>query len=130
MANVSDPTDPGSKSSDDSDPGLMPPSISRALPPCQRSESTLRWLFRSRQTGKITIAQFPNVALWIFFATAALRWVVPTDTVTHTVIDWIGVAALAWWSLDEVLRGVNPWRRILGLGASALVVVGAASLLH
>ena len=88
------------------------------------------WLFRDRQTGGITIAQFPNVPLWIFFITVVLRWVVPTGTATHTTVVWIGVAALAWWALDEVFRGVNPWRRLLGIGGCALAAAGLASLVR
>lgn len=34
--------------------------------------------------------------------------------------------ALGWWALDEILRGVNPWRRIIG--AVALVAVVAVVL--
>jgi hypothetical protein len=27
--------------------------------------------------------------------------------------------ALGWWAVDEVLRGVNPWRRLLGTAVLA-----------
>jgi hypothetical protein len=90
--------------------------------------SPFDWLFRNRQTNEITIAQFPNVALWIFFVTVVLRWVVPEGGLRN-VISWIGVAALLWWAVDEVLRGVNPWRRLLGLGGCVFVVVRVVSLL-
>ena len=83
-------------------------------------------MFRNRQTGQITIGQFPNVALWILLASVALRWVVPG----RTVIDWIGTGALAWWSVDELIHGVNPWRRFLGAGASIISAAGAVSLLR
>lgn len=87
------------------------------------------WLFRNRQTNEITIAEFPNAALWIFFATVVARWVVPTDSTAHDVVSWIGVAALAWWAIDEVARGVNPWRRLLGIGGCVFAVARVASLL-
>jgi hypothetical protein len=45
------------------------------------------------------------------------------------VIDWIGVAALAWWAVDEVLRGVNPWRRFLGLAGCVFALAGLIALL-
>ncbi|MEO8265145.1 MAG: hypothetical protein ABI706_06485 [Ilumatobacteraceae bacterium] len=64
----------------------------------------------------------PNVALWVFIATVVLRRVVPANGTLHSTLDGIGVAALAWWALDEVFRGVNPWRRLLG-GAGCLAVV-------
>ena len=38
----------------------------------------------------------------------------------------IAVASIALivWSVDEIVRGVNPWRRILGSGVLAWVVIG------
>jgi hypothetical protein len=91
--------------------------------------SAFDWLFRNRQTNEITIAQFPNVALWTFFVTVVLRWIMTSDGTPHRVVSWISVAALAWWAVDEVLRGVNPWRRLLGLGGCVLAVVRLVSLL-
>lgn len=88
------------------------------------------WLFRSRHTGRVTVVQLPNVPLWIFLSTVAMRWVLPPGTWVRTAVNWIAVIALGWWALDEVLRGVNPWRRVLGLGIGGLVVAGAASLSH
>jgi hypothetical protein len=90
-------------------------------------DAVAAWLFRNRRTGKITIAQFPNLALWLFLATIVLRPIVPGGTAARTVVDWSGLATLGWWALDEVVRGVNPWRRLLGLGGCAVVVVGAVS---
>jgi hypothetical protein len=89
----------------------------------------LDWLFRSRTTGRITIGQFPNAALWIFLAMAVLRRVVTNDTAPRTAIDWIAVLALAWWAGDEVIRGVNPWRRFVGLAGCAFVITGVIALL-
>jgi hypothetical protein len=87
------------------------------------------WLFRNRRTGQITIAQFPNVALWIFLVTVALRWVITTG-VARTTIDGIAVGSLGWWAVDEVVRGVNPWRRLLGLGGCAFAAAGLVALLR
>lgn len=72
------------------------------------------WLFRSRATGKLTIVQVPNVPLTIFFVASALRWLLhPTGTL-HGALDVVATASLAWWAIDELVRGVNPWRRALG----------------
>jgi hypothetical protein len=88
------------------------------------------WWFRDRRTGQVVVAQFPNLPLGIFLITIGLRWVVPTGTVPRTAIDGIGVVALAWWALDEVFRGVNPWRRLLGIAGCAFAAAGAASVLR
>jgi len=26
----------------------------------------------------------------------------------------LATAGLVWWAIDELFRGVNPWRRLLG----------------
>ncbi len=87
------------------------------------------WFFRDRRTGRITIAQFPNVTLWIFIATVVLR-VFVTGGTPRTVVDWIGAVALGWWAVDEVVRGVNPFRRVLGAFVCVLVVSDVVGLLR
>jgi len=78
------------------------------------------WWFRDRDTGKITIAQFPNPPLWVFLGAVAVGWFV--DGTIGTAARVVATAALAWWAGDEVLRGVNPWRRALGVGGMAFVL--------
>jgi hypothetical protein len=97
--------------------------------PVKRVSFVLDWLFRNRATGEITIAQFPNLALWIYLATAVLKRFASDGGSFRTTIDWCGVAALGWWALDELIRGVNPWRRLLGLGGTAFAVAGLTALL-
>lgn len=84
----------------------------------------ISWLFRNRETGAITVAQFPNLPLWIFIGAAAVRAVLSPGGDVGTAIDVVALAALAWWAVDELLRGVNPWRRFLGGGVLAYVVCG------
>lgn len=72
-------------------------------------------MFRSRQTGRIVIAQFPNAALGLYIAVALTRRVFDPVGTVRTTLDWMAVGALGWWAVDEVVRGVNPWRRALGL---------------
>ena len=88
------------------------------------------WCFRSRTTGHITIAQFPNLPLWIFFVTVGLRRIVATGSATRTTVDWIGVISLGWWAVDELLRGVNPWRRLLGLVGTTFALAGVVALVR
>ncbi len=81
-------------------------------------------MFRSRQTGQIVIAQFPNVALGLYLAVALTRRVLDPAGSLRTALDGVAVGALAWWAVDEVVRGVNPWRRALGVFGCFAAVAG------
>ena len=83
------------------------------------------WLFRDRTTGRLTIAQRPNAPLLVFLAAVALRWILRPSGTWGSVLTGVGAAGLVVWSGDEVIRGVNPWRRLLGGGVLTAVVVGA-----
>ena len=72
------------------------------------------WLFRNRHTGRITIAQFPNVPLGFFLAAAAADGFFQPAGTVGIAVRWLGAGSLIWWALDELIRGVNPWRRFLG----------------
>jgi hypothetical protein len=83
-----------------------------------------RYLFLNRRTGGITVAQWPNVPLAVFIvATLALRLFHPNGTANGT---WhvVGTVALIAWALDEIIRGVNPFRRMLG-GAVLLATIAS-----
>ena len=95
----------------------------------QRISLVIDWLFRNRATGEITIAQFPNLALWIYLAAVVLKRFASDGSTFRTAVDWCGVVALGWWSLDELIRGVNPWRRLHGLAGTGLAVAGLVTLL-
>ena len=84
------------------------------------------WAFRNRETGRLTIAQLPNVSLGVFLAATLARRVLAPEGTAGTVLWGIGTATLAWWSADELVRGVNPWRRFLG--GVGLIYVGARLL--
>jgi hypothetical protein len=75
------------------------------------------WLFRDRTTGKIVIAQVPNVPLiaWLVATGGALV----TTGVVHTILGYTATVALVVWAGDELLRGVNPFRRMLGAAVLA-----------
>jgi hypothetical protein len=74
----------------------------------------LVWMFRNRKTGRITVVQFPNVALAVFLLASVVRLIVKPSGSAATVFDVVGTGALLVWALDELIRGVNPWRRMLG----------------
>ncbi|MBR0994214.1 hypothetical protein JQ580_26175 [Bradyrhizobium japonicum] len=74
----------------------------------------LQWFFRNRKTGEITIAQAPNLVLWVVIVAGVLRWIWPWPGTSATVLDIVFRGGLVVWALDEIFRGVNPWRRCLG----------------
>jgi len=74
----------------------------------------LGWWFRNRQTGAITIAQWPNRALWIVIVATILGWMCPSVGFSDMALEIVVNGGLMVWALDEIIRGVNPWRRCLG----------------
>ncbi len=79
------------------------------------TQRVLRWFLENRETGGITIAQAPNLSLWIVIVAGALIWAFhPTGQFDHA-LEVIFEGALFVWAIDEVVRGVNPWRRCLGV---------------
>jgi hypothetical protein len=104
------------------DPGVTsPPTTNRS--PVQRA---FDWLFRDRETGKIVIWQWPNAPLIVFLVASVAKRAFHPHGSMGTVLTAVTVASLVWWAGDEVLRGVNPFRRLLG---GAVLVVTAAGLL-
>ena len=41
-----------------------------------------------------------------------------------TLVTVIATAALLWWAVDEIVRGVNPFRRLLGGAVLLSTIVG------
>jgi hypothetical protein len=76
---------------------------------------SIRWVFLNRRTGHITVAQWPNISLSVFIVLSiALRTFRPTGGI-ETSARVLADVALFVWAIDELLRGVNPFRRTLGL---------------
>lgn len=82
----------------------------------------LRWFFRNRETGAITIAQMPNLVLWVVIVAAALRWIWSSPGNLDLALAFVVKGGLVVWALDEIFRGVNPWRRCLGAGVLFVVL--------
>lgn len=83
------------------------------------------WFFRDRRTGRIVIGQRPNAALWIFAGASAVEWLIGPEGGFGTVVAFVRWASLAVWAVDEVFRGVNPWRRCLGAAVLAFLAARA-----
>src|SRR5262249_23692377 len=74
-----------------------------------------RWFFQNRETGTITIVQPPNLSLWIAMLAGALIWAWHPPDRLGVALQVIFKGALFVWGVDEILRGINPWRRSLGV---------------
>lgn len=82
------------------------------------------WMFRSRETGKVVIIQPLNIPLGIFFVAAAVRRFVDLEGMPRTAVEVIAFVSIMWWAADEVLRGVNPFRRLLGAVVAIATIAG------
>lgn len=82
------------------------------------------WMFQDRRTGAITVAQWPNLPLWLFLALTLAAWIARGAEPAASWLAFAADLALGWWAIDELVRGVNPWRRLLGLAT----LIGLAML--
>lgn len=79
-----------------------------------------RWFFEDRDTGKIVIAQTPNLPLIIFGIAWVMEALLHVTGMIGLAVFIVKVASLTIWAFDEIVRGVNPWRRCLGACAIIL----------
>jgi hypothetical protein len=91
--------------------------------------SAFRWMFESRETGKIVVAQVPNLPLAIFLVATAGRMLFHPRHAVGTAVSVVASVSLLYWSVMEIARGVNPFRRILGGLVLAGIVIGLVSRL-
>jgi hypothetical protein len=82
------------------------------------------WLFRDRRTGEVVIAQLPNLPLVVFLVASVAKRLLDPSGAAGSALTVVAVVSLLWWAGDEVLRGVNPFRRILGSVVLVLTVGG------
>jgi hypothetical protein len=78
------------------------------------------WVFRSRIDGRIVVAQWPNLSLAVFAAARLVGVFLDAGTRPATGGQVVATFAIVWWGADELVRGVNPWRRFLGTTVLAL----------
>lgn len=73
------------------------------------------------KSGRVVIYQRPNVWLIAWAILDVLAIFAPSKRLAS--VTWAaGSAALIIWSLLEIFRGVNYFRRVLGLAVLALTV--------
>ncbi len=54
--------------------------------------------------------------LWLFLVASVARRLFDPAGALDGGLRAIATGSLFWWAGDELVRGVNPWRRILGAG--------------
>jgi len=91
-----------------------PASREEPLEPPPFSLTSIPWWFEHRKTGRLTIAQFPNWPLFALGAAIGARWISEPGDLIHDGANLAIPALWLYWGADELLRGVNPWRRLLG----------------
>ena len=94
--------------------------------PGSGDDPLVNWLFRNRQTGEITVGQAPNAALIVFLVAFVVHHAFNIRGNAGTGLTIVSTGALAVWSADELLRGVNPFRRLLGAVVLAGIVASLA----
>lgn len=82
-------------------------------------------MFRDRTTGKIVLGQKPNLLIVLFMAAFVIRaglGVLDASSQLQRIAGFVALGFLGAWAIDELVRGVNPFRRFLGAGV--LIFVG------
>jgi hypothetical protein len=75
---------------------------------------SLRWWFEDRRTGRITVAQAPNWPIYALGVTWLARRFTSGGSGPDDLLAAAWTALWIYWGADELIRGVNPWRRVLG----------------
>lgn len=89
---------------------------------------TIAELWRRGQVGwprRFPIAQFPNPSLLLAFAGWGLA--AATRGTPHDVGRVVFMLGLAVWAVQEIVGGVNWFRRLLGAAALVWIVVSLIS---
>jgi hypothetical protein len=104
------------------------------VPMLRIKERLLRaWLACKRLTGlsfprRFPIVQFPNLPLIVaVLAGAAGKFL---DGSAHSYAASVSYLAMTIWAYEELVHGVNWFRRLLGLAYVILLVVRVAGALH
>jgi hypothetical protein len=76
-----------------------------------------------------TVGQFPNPPLWVALAALLVARLSDDGGTVDDTARAVSYVALTVWAYEEAARGVNGFRRGLGVVALALIVVAVARAL-
>lgn len=85
----------------------------------------LREIYRRGQAGwpsRFVLVQLPNAPLWVGLGGSVVA-AVADDGVVHDGARIVATVGLAVWAIMELTQGVNWFRRALGAGFLAYLVV-------
>ena len=80
------------------------------------TEDSSWWSWWTGGQGWSGVAQWPNPAIAVWLLAVVIGWAGVLDgTVRSSTLAGVGQGALMVWALDEVTRGTNPLRRVMGM---------------
>lgn len=79
--------------------------------------------YPSLQIRGVTVAQFPNPPLIVALLAAVVSWVTGDGSI-HGLARAVFYVALTVWAWEEAVRGLNVFRKALGVLGLIYVVVG------
>ena len=94
------------------------------------SEDPLGWAVTSRETGKVVMWQNPNLPAVLSTVGAVLTGVSPRGSGMQRGAAVGTLLVSTWWGVDELARGVNPFRKALGAGGLTAVVAATVVALR
>lgn len=83
--------------------------------------------YPSLEVRGVTVAQFPNSPLIVALLAAAVSWIAGDGSI-YEVARAVFYVALTVWAWEEATRGVNVFRKALGVGGLIYVVVGLTAV--
>jgi hypothetical protein len=84
--------------------------------------------YPSLQVRGVTVAQFPNPPLIVALLAGAVSWVAGDGSV-YDVARAVFYVAFTIWAWEEAARGVNLFRRALGIGGLIYVVAALTTVI-
>jgi hypothetical protein len=78
-----------------------------------RIRRAVAWWFTDPSTGEVVLWQAPNATMAVIQAANVVQRL-DRFPERQREIEWIKTGALVLWSIDEIVRGSTPFRRVLG----------------
>ncbi len=78
----------------------------------------IRSNFWEDKTGRLVIWQSPNIWLSVWFISMIINWIM-----SNKILGYISLVSLTIWAILEIFKGVNYFRRLLGLVVLTSLVV-------